>query len=155
MNNNYSVSILSFNLKNENNQVINYIDFKDNDKVVVKISCTVFFPEELRKDIINSLDEKVYPRIERIYSVTTYKGLYIADQYISLKSDDLKQSSFMKLEFQFNCPKQIKGLDDEIIPVKNCHIQLAYSTKGIGELGIGESIRVGTFLETTIPVSEV
>lgn len=151
----WKVSLLSFDLKNQANQTINYINLNKDDSTIVKILCTIFFPKKLKENIINNLEGKTYPHIARIYSLVSYKNLYIADQYISLKLDDLKKSNFMRLEFQFNCPRYIKNVNDETISVENCHIKLAYSTKENGEMGIGESIRLGTFLETTIPVYEV
>lgn len=153
--NDWKVSLLSFNLKNQSDQIINYIDLDKDDNVIVKISCTIFFPEKLKENIISNLEGRTYPHIARIYSLVSFKNLYIADQHISLKLEDLKKSNFMRLEFQFNCPRYIKSIDNETIPVENCHIQLTYSTKHDGEMGINETIRLGTFLETTIPVYEV
>ena len=64
-------------------------------------------------------------------------------------------SNYIDAGFTFNVPYSIKSAQGKDINIKYINLILAYSNKPDGVAGIGEAIRLGTFLKTTIPTSEV
>lgn len=153
MQNDYNISLLSFKILNEKGKEINYITTQKNELTPVTINCTIYIPNEERDMIIEN--SKKYPHMAyRIYSSATYHSRNIAMLSITIPIDKIKSNNFMNLSFSFDVPYELPNFDDEIMKVKNCNFTLAISQKSLGEMGFSESIRVGTFLKTTIPIIE-
>ena len=149
--NDYNISLISFKILDSNNDPINYITTKENYKTPTTISCIVYFPDNVKEDLLNNAMR--YPHMKYgFYSHITYRNRYIALQRINIPIDKLKQTNFMNLSFNFEVPFTIPSLSNSLIEVNNCHIKLAISSKNLGEIGITESMRLGTFFETTVPV---
>lgn len=63
----------------------------------------------------------------------------------------MELTNYLDVGFTFEVPYSISKNKK----IDSVDITLAYSPKPEGEAGISESIRIGTFLKTTIPTSEV
>ncbi|MDM8277325.1 hypothetical protein QUW33_07850 [Lactobacillus gallinarum] len=147
------ISLISFQLKDATGNNLNYIKIKPDSATTVTVDCIVYFSDEIKKMFAE--DHKLNPLIKHhIYSIATFKGIYIARQQINIPVNEIVNNSFMHLTFTFKIPYKVKNYYTKETKITQCELVLAYSTKELGEIGISESIRVGTFLKTTIPVYE-
>ena len=147
------IDYINVQLKDATGNNLNCIKIKPDSATTVTVDCIVYFSDEIKKMFAE--DHKLNPLIKHhIYSIATFKGIYIARQQINIPVNEIVNNSFMHLTFTFKIPYKVKNYYTKETKITQCELVLAYSTKELGEIGISESIRVGTFLKTTIPVYE-
>lgn len=91
----------------------------------------------------------------RIYLDAFYQNAYIAHQFVEIPIQKMNLTNYIDAGFTFKVPYSIKSAQGKDINIKYINLILAYSNKPDGVAGIEEAIRLGTFLKTTIPTSEV
>lgn len=141
------LNLLSFKIEDEDSNTLNFIPIRKNQDTLITIKCQLF----VDNDSINMMQEMP---TNRIYLNASYRGSYIAHQFVEIPIQKMNLSNYIEAGFTFKVPYSVKSKQNGNT-VKYIDLVLAYSNKPDGVAGIGESIRLGTFLKTTIPTSEV
>lgn len=146
--NTYDISITSFLVKDSKNKIINTIKTNSKQKTPVKIECGVYISDKTKKILLSNEIATEY----NVFLSATFKNYYIEMQKIVLTPKQIKENNFFQLDFSIEVPDKLKIYNDEILLIKSCDLSLSLTHKHTGELGIGESMHQGQFLQTTIPV---
>lgn len=148
------IGLVSFQILNENDEQIYKIELNDKEKTTVKINAVA----NIEPDLLSNLHDGDKARIYLdAYSIPT--GAYIAFQYIQLPIAKIKseKTNLVNLTYEFEVPKNltvnIENGESATFPLSAIFLRLAYSTKSSTEIGIGETMRIGTFLSTRIMVN--
>lgn len=107
----------------------------ENGKAVFYVYCAIYVPESFYESNHNK-DVFVY--------FSALVDNQVADQVVAKFPFDTK-SDLYRFQVEFDLP---------FSDADNVNIQIACTTKHDGEMGISESLRVGRFLNTRIPIEK-
>lgn len=139
-----TLNLLSFKIEDSNKKELTYVPIQKNKEIPVTLKCIVFVDNEN----IATMKEQ---NVNRIYLLTSTNNLYIAQQYVDIPVDELDGTNFIEASFSFKVPYMV----ETDIKVSAIDAVFAYSFKHTNDMDLGESLRQGKFLATTIPTSEV
>lgn len=140
-----TLNLLFFKIEDEMGSKLNFIPIRKKQKTMITIKCNLFVDNK-------SISMMKEFRFNRIYLNASYKNTYIiAHQFVDIPIEKMGLTNYLDVGFTFEVPYSISKNKK----IDSVDITLAYSPKPEGEAGISESIRIGTFLKTTIPTSEV
>ena len=147
------IGLVSFKILNEDNEQVYQIKLNNEEKTIIKINAVVNIEPELLSELHEGDKARIYLEA---YSIPT--GAYIAFQHIQLPIAKIKseETNLVNLTYKFEVPKNLtitnKNGGDSTFPLSAIIVRLAYSNKSSTEMGIGETMRIGTFLSTRIMV---
>lgn len=150
--NQYDVHVVSFNLKNSNNQeVYKYVIDADTSEEV-KLSCVVYLDPSF---INKTIDYSTYYFYLSIRSITSDNNSPVQYQVLHLDKSKLAETPFVKLNFSFLSPLQADSKTNLISSDQLVGIQLSCSMASIANQEFYTEFEKGIFLDTAIPVEVV
>ncbi|WP_242363409.1 hypothetical protein [Limosilactobacillus antri] len=123
---------VQFEIINEENRTVPFIKIRNN-KITFSISCTIYIP--------NNFWIRPYATVDDFIYFTILEGNQVIAQQIGNLPEN---ENFARYTVKFDI--------SNIKEIKELNLQLAYTSKHAGESGITESLRVGRFFNTIIPV---
>lgn len=150
--NQYDVHIVSFNLKNSDNQEVYKYVINEDTSEEVKLSCVVYLDSSFKD---KTIDYSTYYFYLSVRSINPNNDSPIQYQVLRLDKSKLSESQFVKLNFSFLAPLQANSKDYSIYSDQLVGIQLSCSTASIHNPDFYSELDKGTFLDTAIPVEVI
>lgn len=126
---------VKISLKNDDNQETTFIE-KKNGKINFTVMCTIYIPGKTLAQ--QSIGKKIF-----VYFTALSSNNVVAQKFSELPEG----KSFAQYKVPFSI--------DDASNIDELNLQFACTLKHQGESGIGESLRVGRFFYTIIPVWSV
>lgn len=123
---------IDISIKNNDNQELPYV-VENNGKIEFSIVCTVYIPDRFWANQFEGQDNFVY--------FTALNNYQVVAQRVGRLPDGEHFAQY-KVPFSIN----------EVSDIDELNLQFAYTSKHPGESGLGESLRIGRFFYTIIPV---
>lgn len=148
--NKYNIHLVSFNLKNSDEQNIYKYTIKGDTPDEIKLNCSVYLDPGFKN---KTVDYSTYYFYLSIRSITNSNDSPIQYQMLQLDRAKLLKNQFVRLNFSFFAPLQLT--DDLISTEQMVGIQLSCSMASISNPNFYTEFDEGLFLDTAIPVEVI